>query len=555
MSPSLDYGYISVMVNDITAQGSIIAGLDHGTIHIDTFDMDNPLLAELDHGSMHIDAYDVVGVQTEMEIKFLKAEFCRFEENFKTLKVRIKINNLYDRDKDNIFTAKIVTSIIDPENAPAKLEYPLTTWTEVVSESTTKLIKEYDLNLVTFLDGKLPLNIGKHNLEVSLNGSVDIEEFSVVPMTVQTMKSKYLLGIELQSRVELVLQQELRLITGVEVTQISNDTPVGAKELVWNAADSTLQWDNGEPVLITDEYFEYRILNYMSTPGVTDGDYITVLIEDIDNLPAEDKTEVVIVDVKNYDVDDYQYWIQNGVDTLVQTIIQTEIEPTLYSSDKDLGYKYLDPVMDIPKSKSESSNYSFDLPVNMLQSIVELWAAYYGSESRINISNKVLSFTADGRVVLRSWPGGFTSGRAASGSVTATIGLSGKWDRTIHAKSGPGDRNKTQNFWNATIISGISDKNLRTLAIDVSARISSIMILLQAGLGKGAGIASRSFSVGGISSSFSTTESAENSLYSGVLTDLQRGLGVGKSSASEQRVGLINQLRNKVLGDSLGFKF
>ena len=550
----LDYGIVSVDGFDVSVRGIVTANLDHGSVHLDGFDIPSPVLSELDHVTTHLDAYDASGAAASLGIQFLKAEFCRFEENSKTLKVRIKIQGVYHQDKENIFTAKIVTGIIDPENAPEKLEYPLDTWTQIVGESTTKLIKEYDLNLVTFLDGRLPLNIGKHTLEVSLNSVVETAEFSVVPMTIQTMKSKYLLGIELQSRVELVLQQELRLITGVEVTQISNDTPVGAKELIWNVDDSTLQWDNGEPVAITDDYIEYKLLNYMSTPGVTDGDYLSVTIEDIDNLPAEDQTEVVIVDVKSYETEDYQYWIQNGIDTLVQTIIMTDIEPSLYSSDKDLGYKYLDPVMDIPKSQTESSNYSFDVPVNMLQGIVELWAAYYGSESRINIANKVISFTSDGRIVVRSWPGGFTSGRAASGSVTATIGLSGKWDRTIHAKSGPGDRNKTQNFWNSSLIAGISDPNLRALALDVAARISSIMILLQAGLGKGAGIASRSFSVGGISSSYATTESAENSLYSGVLTDLQRGLGVGKSSAAEQRVGLINQLKNKVLGDSLGFK-
>jgi len=489
-----------------------------------------------------------------LTISFLKAEFCRFEDKYKDLKVRIKIVDEWGAAKDNIFTAKIVTSIIDPENAPAVLEYPLADWTQVVVETDTKLIKEYDLNLVTFLDGRLPLNIGKHTLEVSLNGTVATAEFSVVTMTVQTMKSKYLLGIELQSRVELVLQQDLRLITGVEVTQISNDTPVGAKELVWDATDQTLQWDNGEPVPIVDEYFEYKLLNYMSTPGITDGDYLSVTIEDIDNLPTEDQTEVVIVDVKNYDIEDYQYWIQNGVDTVVQTIIMTDLEPTLYSSDKDLKYKYLDPVMDIPKSRSESSNLSFDLPVNMLQDIVKLWANYFGTDSVINIDNNIISHTSDGRITVRMLPYGYGNTRASAGGSTATIGMSGLWDRTIHAKTGPGARNKTMNYWQSTLIAGIKDKNLQSLAIDVAARISSIMILLQAGLGKGAGIASRSFSVGGISSSYSTTESAENSLYSGVLTDLQRGLGVGKSSAAEQRVGLINQLKNKVLGDSMGFK-
>ena len=552
---SLDYGIVSVDGFDVSVRGIVIANLDHGSVHLDGYDVFSPVLAELDHVTMHLDAYDASSVAANLEIKFLKAEFCRFEENFKTLKVRIKIQNMYHQDKENIFTAKIVTDITDPDDKDSKLEYPINTWTETITADTTKLIKEYDLNLVTFLDGRLPLNIGKHTLEVSLNGSVTSGEFSVVPMTVQTMKDKYLLGVELQSNVKLVFQQELRLITGVEVTQISNDTPVGAKELVWNADDQTLQWDNGEPTLITDEYIEYKLLNYMSTPGITDGDYISIVVEDVGNLPVKDQTEVVIVDVKNYDIEDFQYWIKNGYDTVVQTIIMTDIEPTLYSSDKSLDYKYLDPVMDIPKSRSESSNYSFDFPVNMLQDIIELWAEYFGTQSRINIdTNKVVSHTTDGRVVVRGWPYGFAGAGGGMGSNTATIGLSGKWDRTIYAKTNHGARNKTQNFWNATIIAGIVDPNLRALAIDVSARISSIMLLLQAGLGRGAGISSRSFSVSGISTSYATTESAENSLYSGILTDLQRVLGIGKASAAEQKIGLINQLKNKVLGDALGFK-
>ncbi|MCK5612931.1 hypothetical protein KAR91_64250, partial [Candidatus Pacearchaeota archaeon] len=239
---------------------------------------------------------------------------------------------------------------------------------------------------------------------------------------------------------------------------------------------------------------------------------------------------------------------------LVQTITMCPAEPTLYSSDKDLGYRYLDPVMDIPKSRTESSNYSFDLTVNMLQDILDLWAAYYGSESRINISDKVISFTTDGRIVVRSWPGGFTSGRAASGSVTATIGLSGKWDRTIHAKTGPGDRNKTQNFWNASVISGIKDDELRGVCLTIVGMIASMDLLIQAGLGLGSGIASRSFSVGGISSAWASTESAENSKFSGILLDMQKKLGIGRSTKDEQRVGLVNQVKNKVFGGSLGFK-
>ena len=59
MSPRLDYGFMSVTANDITVRGSLVAKLDHGTVHVDAFDMDNPLVAEMDHGSMHIDAFDL----------------------------------------------------------------------------------------------------------------------------------------------------------------------------------------------------------------------------------------------------------------------------------------------------------------------------------------------------------------------------------------------------------------------------------------------------------------------------------------------------------------
>jgi len=320
-----------------------------------------------------------------LTIKFLKAEFCRFEENYKDLKVRVKIDSVWNVSEDNIFTAKIITDITDPGNTSSKLEYEITDWTETIIETTTKLVKTYDLNLVTFLDGKLPLNIGTHTLEVNINDTTESSAFKVVPVTVQSMKNQYLLGVELQSSVELAFQQDLRLITGVEILQISQDTSVGSKELVWNFTDKTLQWDNGEPVVISDIYSEYILLDMMATPGIVGGDYLKIQIDDIDELPAEDQIETAVVDVKQYSIEDFQYWINIGYQVVAETVIMTDIEPTLYSSDKDLGYKYLDPVMDIPKSYSESSNYSLDFPINMLQFIEDLWAQYFGSESRIAI--------------------------------------------------------------------------------------------------------------------------------------------------------------------------
>lgn len=489
----------------------------------------------------------------ELTIKFLKAEFCRFEEKFKDLKVRIKITDVWDIGEDNIFTAKIITAL--------GMEYELTDWTEVIVEATTKLIKEYDLNLVVFpLEGDcdidLPLNIGTHTLEVNINDTTVSETFKVVPITVDSMKSQFLLGIELESSIQLSLQQDLRLITGVEVLEISKETSVGAKELVWDVDNSTLQWDDGEPILITDEHQEYHLLNYMSSPGIVDGDWLHVSIDDIDDLPAESQTETVIVDVKKYDTSDFQYWIDNGYRVVTEMMIMTDIEPTLYSSDKDLvadGYKFLDPVLDLPKNFSETTNYSFEFPVNMLQCIVELWAQYFVNNSRINIDKSIITHSTDGQVVIRLLP--YAHSSPGGGSNSITFGQAGIYDRSMYAKTHHGARNKTKNFWNGTVVAGIVDKNVQSLALTIAGMVGAMDLLIQAGLGTGAGIASRSFSVGGISSSYNSTESAENSRYSGILLDMQKKLGIGKSTKDEQKVGLVQSLKNKVMGRSLGFKY
>ena len=85
--------------------------------------------------------------------------------------------------------------------------------------------------------------------------------------------------------------------------------------------------------------------------------------------------------------------------------------------------------------------------------------------------------------------------------------------------------------------------------------IATIDLLWEAAVSRGAGIASRSISIGGISSSMSTTESPENHLYSGPVKGLQEKLGLGKATKEERQAGLINSLKNKVLGGSMMFKF
>lgn len=557
---SLDYGIVEVRSYDVSAQGILVGNLDHGSLHVSGHDIDDVLKAETDHGTVHLSGYDAVAVHAELGITLLKSEFCRFENNFKDLRVRIKIVNQFDPQQDNIFTAKIITGINDPADPDSKLEYSLDTWTERISENTTKLIKEYDLNLIEFwldnCDVPLPLNIGKHTLQVQINDHIATSEFDLVMITVQSIKDQYMLGVPMEAQTELAFQQDLRKITGVEVLEISRETPVGSKELVWDASNKTLQWDEGEPVEISENFIEYHLLNYMgSSPGIVDGDYIRISIEDPDTLPLESQTELVIVDIKQYKNSDYRYWIDNAYRVVAETMIMTDLEPTLYSSDRSLGYKYLQPVLELPKNYSETSNYSFEFAVNKLQCVIELWAQYFGSESKISINNNVLTWSEDSQVVIRGYPYGSIGLGALGGSSSATIGFAGRWDKTIYAKNHDGSRNKVKNFWHGTILSGILEDDLRSLALDVARKVAAVDLYVQSGLGRSAGIASRSFSVGGISSSYNTVESAENNLMSSSILQLQRDLGTGRATKDEQKTGMVNRLRNKITGGSMAFKY
>lgn len=519
--------------------------VDFGTITVSSFDpaAQIPIKAAADYAAVTVTGFDPTGqlVAPSVAIKFLKAEFCRFEDDQKTLRVRIKLTNQYLTGKTNEFTAKIINSL--------GMEYDLEDWTETIGADTAKLVKTVDLNTVMFLDGKLPLNVGTHTLQIQINSFTASSTFKVVPITVERLKKQQLLGVNLEANAELGVQQPLRKITGVDIIEVSQENTVGAKELTWDAANQTLAFDYGEPVEITDDYTEYYLTNHMTVPGVTDGDYIKVEVLDVEELPETDQTEIILIDTKRYSIEDFQYWVNNAHRVVTEAVIGTSIEPTLYSSDKDEGAKYLDPVYYAPKNYSETTNIHFEFPVNMLQDIIALWVHHRGAE-KINVDLGRVEFSRDGEVVVR----GFPHNRGFAGN-TATIGLAGIWDRTIYAKTHPGSRNKAKNFWQGRVIAGIADPDMRELALDIVAKIAAIDLLIQAGLGKGAGISSRSMSVGGISTSYNTTESAENSLYSGIITDLQRRLGVGKATRDEQRTGLIAALKGKIQGNMMGFKY
>ncbi len=84
---------------------------------------------------------------------------------------------------------------------------------------------------------------------------------------------------------------------------------------------------------------------------------------------------------------------------------------------------------------------------------------------------------------------------------------------------------KVPNLWRITYDHGFADGCIPVAINDAIARLASIQALTTAGfLVIGAGIGSQSLSIDGLSQSISTTQSAENSIFSGNILDHKRVL-------------------------------
>ncbi len=477
--------------------------------------------------------------RTVKALKILKSEQCLTEDDY----INLKLRATFPVDNGNYFQQQSFSARIISKNG---FIYELSDWDEQIDLSVVKIIKEIDLSTVSFLDGKIPLTIGEHILEVSYGDETIQNTFKMVPITTKRIRSQYLLGIEPEAQAKLTFQQDLRLITGVELLEISADSTVGVKDLVFNFDNQTLQWDNGIPIAISDDYDEYRLTDYLCEPGTLDGNYITIRVEDIDDLPSTTLTETVIVDIFRWSTEDYKRCISDAHDYVCNSEIWTQLYPDYYSWDKSENAIYMEAADMLPSSQSVSKFQRFELAVNNLIELTEVSTHPYG-DINIPINMQWVETKSDGRVEVR----GFSLQAGGQGMASY---YAGKMDKTIYADFRKNQQNKVKNYWRCKGIAGIDDNKLRITCIDVIAKLALINIYIWAASGKDQGIASRSFSASGVSSSYATTSSAMYGVYSANINALEKTLGVGDVTADQKKNGLLGKLKTQIEGGSFSFK-
>lgn len=194
--------------------------------------------------------------------------------------------------------------------------------------NTGQAIVEFDLydlyDATGFYTGRHSLQLNDWSVVASYGAFSATAEFSVIPITVEEMRTRWTLGLPLITIERLAPVFQPQLITGVTVTNVSFNSVIGAEGLVYTptagALPATLQWGNG-PVIDLEPGVE----NYsLADAG---GGSISVSVIEAE-LPGAAQTENLFI---NYGMmPDSTIIRQIIAETAnVERLMQVRLEPTL----------------------------------------------------------------------------------------------------------------------------------------------------------------------------------------------------------------------------------
>ncbi len=158
---------------------------------------------------------------------------------------------------------------------------------------------------------------------------VESDEFHVRLLTGARLAEDYLHGLANLPADELAVKLQPRLVTGVEVLEVSPETPPGFYPLSFHLDSSgqrSLQWAGGQTIAIGERFRRYVL------PDNRDG-WIEVEITDVRALPAQSLQEALLIERKRFDRSTLGRLVDRATDWLEQTLLQVFLEPTLVATD------------------------------------------------------------------------------------------------------------------------------------------------------------------------------------------------------------------------------
>lgn len=231
----------------------------------------------------------------------------------------------------------------------------------------------FDLTAIADAQGfnicRLSQRLYDYYVRVTAGAVIQTVKFTVLPVTAEGMKARWLAGLPLTLAEQLGVLRQPRTVTGVTVKEVAQTSDLGRHDLVFvKGSPSTLSWSGGtaETLVTTETEFILQDQN----EGYTVVEVVHA------SLPAGNATEALLVQNAKLEDDMLRQEIIAAY-VEVQRYLQVQLEPAHVVSDH-----YPDP--EIPVGDDPPTTYD----------IIFDGASYYRPEQRTNWISIQLPFVA-----------------------------------------------------------------------------------------------------------------------------------------------------------------
>lgn len=344
---------------------------------------------------------------------------------------------------------------------------------------------------------------------------------SVVPITVEELKARYLFGLPLQSQGVLMPRLQPQVVTGVQVTSVSPETPSGGASLVYTqGSPSTLAWAGGEAIPLSPSVSQYLLPDAETS-------YIMVRVDHA-ALPGASKTEKLFIEQAEMSEKTLVHDIVDAHDG-IQRRLRFFVEPTVIVSERILASATAPAWWDVEGTPMGffAEDYlsrwpEMKIPHPLVLKIREL-SGWVNKDKAVLLPSHLIVETKKTGVV----------------HLVPSNHMIAQWELTsVGLALFMSARIMVPNFWHYHIVAGLPA--MPPDIIDKVAKRAALDVLARAGVAKTGGVTSGSLSRDGVSESVSYQGSPYAALMEQYRADVEPDPRTGKDP--------LGSLRRKLVG-------
>lgn len=466
-------------------------------------------------------------------------EFCKNERGRETIKLNVIVDPNDANNAGEILTIRLMKARRDRNEEVIQAQRTLTLAGAAPTAGGYQL--EWDIRDVVYSPTNpfCVIRRGDYFFRVEHSGgptypsgvTADTDDFRVTVMTVERLGAEWIFGATNRSNDDRAVRFQPRLISGIEVLEVSKNHPIDAFSLVlsFNGSQTnpTLSWAGGMNIPIDTSIPGGIGLDYLLPSGGEHGGHLIVAV-DPRLLPNADTQEFLLVDRLLISRDSLRRWLDAEAEWVEHELIFSLIEPGLVVSDYDLTALNVGPGVQQQGAPVLPSNYDYDIkttPVTYYPPVSGRWINVQLPYWHPLAFEYMIGALENTRIV--DIPPGWIH-RGASGYVTLVPfnqSLAYNFTGLVHVHALRGVI-ELPSFWRYRYWSGVPDQNRRVPStlieiIGLRAAVKGLAVLGQAFRG---GYSSQSASRGGVSESVAYTASATYGIYSATIEEYKKRL-------------------------------